>query len=240
MLKEALREVYSLCLFSIILFHSLLREGLIMKSIYLILYCLFMAGCSVHHTNSENSVQTISHPGDYTITNFIDGNNYIAHILKNPEFINLESGTDCWEDDSFRFFLIDKRGNQIVDYSFCSSYGEFTIDFVDLNGDKKMEIIFILGEGRGTSARRVILTLYEVVRSGLQKCYSCTCSDYYGSGCRWWYDRHYKDTDGDGITDLELILSYNPIGETPLQSPELIPKAKRILYNGVKEKAVVQ
>jgi hypothetical protein len=218
-----------------------------MKSVYFILWCLFMTGCTVqndfsgnpsNHNSREltNQVETITTLGEFPVPDIVEGKVYTARIVENPKLTDHAQDTDCWGGDSLQLFLNDEAGNKVIDYAFCSSYGEFSIDFVDLNGDKQKEIVFVLGQGRGTSARREILTIYEVAAPGLHELYSRVYSDYYGSSGRWWYNRYYRDTDNDKIIDLELILSYDPIGETHLESPELIPKEKRIVYRGAKRK----
>lgn len=190
------------------------------------LVCL--SGCFSPNTEQNLiQVETIKNLGDFPIPNFLGDKTYTVRIVRNPEFINLTTPSDCWDEDSFRIFLIDEAGNNVVDYSFCSSYGDFEIDFVDLTGDKKMEVVFILGEGRGTNCRRENLEIYKVVENSLKQLYSTRYSDYYGLHHRWWYERQYRDTDGNGTTDLELLLDHDPIGVMPLlESPELIPKEK--------------
>ena len=149
---------------------------------------------------------------------------------QNLKDVNRPENTDCFEGDSFVLSLKNEIGQVVTDSAFCSSYGLFEIDAIDLNGDDNKELVFVLGEGRGTSARKETLYVYELTGSGFKQLSSIVYSDYYGSGKRWWYERHYRDIDGDGKTDLELILFHDPIGDI-LESPELIPTEKRKVLN---------
>jgi len=123
------------------------------------------------------------------------------------------------------FELLDEKDNVVADYLFYSSYGFYDIDTVDLNDDGKMEFVFIFGEGRGTNARRENLGVYEVVQDGLKKVYSTKYSLPFGIVNSWSYGRYYRDTDGDGKTDLELILDYRPLfGHPHAETLEMLPK----------------
>ncbi|RQV97153.1 hypothetical protein EH221_04110 [bacterium] len=205
-----------------------------MNNINSILCCLLMAGCATENNYRENlscqgghrslkQVETITKFGDFVIPHFFADKQYTGHIIPNTDRAYPNKKDDYWIEDCFLLILTDETGQRIVGHFFHSSYGVFEIEFVDLTGDEKKEVVFILGEGRGTSARREMLTVYEVAECGLRQLYTTQYSDYYGSGSRWWYERCYKDTDYDGIVDLELNLSYDPIGQTNLETPELIP-----------------
>ena len=113
---------------------------------------------------------------------------------------------------------------QVIEHTFPSSYGEFEIEFIDLNNDQYKEIVFVLGVGRGINARNETLAVYEVAGRCLQELYSTRYMNWYGPNDRWWYDRYYRDINNDGTVDLELILDHDPIGQSHLEVPKLIPR----------------
>jgi hypothetical protein len=113
---------------------------------------------------------------------------------------------ETFEEEWLLFSVKDSTGAMLAKKSFRSSYGEFRIDAIDVDGDGLREFVFITGEGRGTSARRETLDIEPLENGLLRTIVSCPRSDFYEAGKRWWYAISFKDTDKNGTTDVELQL----------------------------------
>lgn len=210
------------------------ESNIIVQVMVLLMTLCLLFGCSnisQYNPGLEIEPITVTKVGTVEIPDFVADRAYTATVMQNPDYNNATISDEDWPaEDWFKFVLVDEKGKKVVDRTFRSSYGFFTVDFIDLDGDETKEVIFILGQGRGTSARSQTLVIYEVRDYNLHKLCSTEYSDYYGPGRQWWYERHYCDTNGDGITELELVLCHDPIGQSHLESPELIPKEKRKVF----------
>ncbi len=135
-----------------------------------------------------------------------------------------------WGGDEFLLTVTTDGGQKVLEAPFFSSYGDFQIDLVDLTGDGCEEYVFVVGDGRGTSARREHLIVKQERNSQLVEILSIVRSDYFGSGVTWWYDCEYIDLNRDGITDVRLTLDHSPTDITSLQAPEDIPSEQVKVY----------
>jgi hypothetical protein len=161
---------------------------------------LFVAQCPCADLRGIKLV-TIDRVGKKKTMTIQQGVNYTVEVIQDDKR-RAEPFPEDW------LILRIKNSNQktLVVKPFYSSYQEFRIDIVDLDGDGRGEFVFALGSGRGTSARRETLSIEHLEDDHLRQIVSTPLSDYYGPGSRWWYSVEFKDTDGDGVTDLELKL----------------------------------
>jgi hypothetical protein len=113
---------------------------------------------------------------------------------------------ESFSEDWLIFMVKDSSGHVIAKKPFNSSYAEFRIDGVDLDGDGICEFVFLTSDGRGTSARRESLSIVRLSGRAFETVVSCPRSDFYAAGKRWWYAFGFRDTDGNGTTDIELTL----------------------------------
>lgn len=158
----------------------------------------------------EARCQSVNHGGDKIIA--------IKNLGKIPVVMGLAKtytvevaqneshSQEPFREDWLVLRIRDEYGKIIGSKEFYSSYQQFRIYMVDLDGDGQREFIFALGEGRGTSARRETLSIERFESSQWKRVLTTPLSDYYGSGLRWWYSVDFQDVDGNGTTDLLLRL----------------------------------
>ncbi len=103
--------------------------------------------------------------------------------------------------DWFVLKVKDQNEKLVASKAFYSTYQEFHIYIVDLDGDGRKEFLFELGEGRGTRARRELLDIERLEGSQFTPILTTPLSDFYASGRRWWYAVEFKPG-GDGTTDV--------------------------------------
>ena len=191
--------------------------------------CLLYSCSNISQDNLGPEIKpiTITEDGTVEITNFVADRDYAATVMQHPDYNNAKINNEDWPaEDWFKFVLIDKNRKKVVERTFRSSYGFFTIDFIDLDGDATKEVIFILGQGRGTSVRSETLTIERFDGYGLEQVFSTSYSGHYDCGRGFWtYKRRYLDTDKNGTTDLEMVLTYDPLGAA--ESFWGLPKEKR-------------
>ena len=183
-----------------------------------------IAGCSGAKVRVAPAM-TITGPGVYHLgkTSFREARTLdVTLVAEWPESM---TGKD-WAADDFLLTVTSDQGDKVLDEPFCSSYGDFQIDLIDLTGDGREEYVFLVGEGRGTSARREWLIVRQERDGHFVDILREVRSDYFGSGATWWYDYAYVDIDDDGATDLELTLDHSPTDIATLQTPEDIPREK--------------
>ena len=114
-----------------------------------------------------------------------------------------------WPSDWFELRVLSEKGQQLAARKFHSSYEVFQIDAIDLTGDGSDEFVFLTGFGRGTSVRKETLAVYRREGAALAPILEVPLSAYFDSGRRWWYKPEYLDLDGNGTTDLRLVLTHD-------------------------------
>src|SRR5882762_3678758 len=113
---------------------------------------------------------------------------------------------ESFPEDWLVLRIKDLNQKILANKPFYSSYQRFRIDIVDLDGDGRREFVFTLGTGRGTSARQETLSIERFEDYQFRLVVTTPLSDFYASGSKWWYSVEFRDTDGDGVTDVELKL----------------------------------
>ena len=159
----------------------------------------FVAQCQ--NTNrSEMKIVLIQDLGKTSV--FLSpGKRYIIEVTQDQKRLH-----EDFPEDWFVLKVKDQNEKLVASKTFYSTYQEFHIYIVDLDGDGRKEFLFALGEGRGTSARRETLYIERLQDSQFKQILSTPLSDFYASGRRWWYSIEFKNANGDGTTDLLLQL----------------------------------
>jgi hypothetical protein len=107
-----------------------------------------------------------------------------------------------------------------IDYS---SYGLFHIHVIDLDGDGSPEFLFVLGNGRGTSAREETLYVTHLTKRHFQDVLSAPISGFYGPGAEWRYAIEYRERNISGTVPLVLRLRVSS-SEAPANADrDLVP-----------------
>ena len=106
---------------------------------------------------------------------------------------------------------------------------------MDLTKDRIEELVLITGRGRGMSARSELLRVLAVRAKRLKPLWEVVMSDYFGSGCRWWYMDEYPFEHRKDRPTLErgvlLRLEHDaPADCVPFGSPSLIPNTNVMDY----------
>lgn len=160
------------------------------------------------------------------------GETYICNVDPRKAWtvrvVNTEPEEDIGgEKDWFKFELVSDDGKVSVSRKFVSTYGKFHIDLIDLTGDGQEEVVFVTGSGAGTSVREESLEVMQRRGNTLVPILKTKLSDYWTEGCRWWYAIEYVDLNGDGVTDLRLVLTHDQIEWDDLHwgNPKNIPSA---------------
>lgn len=143
-----------------------------------------------------------------------------------------------WPEDHFvlRLYRSATAPEPDVTFEFESSYGVFELNMVDLTNDGIEDFVLISGRGRGTSARSELLRVFTLRDTQLKPVLDMVVSDYFGSGCRWWYRRDYvnKQLKGTPLAHaLVLTLEHDEAAHCVPPSfayPSLIPRAAMLEY----------
>jgi hypothetical protein len=125
----------------------------------------------------------------------------LAHVMVVHD--NRRSG-ELFPEDWLLLKVNGKNGSLVAEKSFYSSYGVFSIHIVDLDGDGKKEFIFMIGDGRGTSARKEMLVVERLVGNQFQGVLTTPLSDFYDSGKQWKYSVKYQSY-GVGLSTLLVM-----------------------------------
>lgn len=130
------------------------------------------------------------------------GENCFIKVVLDPKH-----KSEAFPEDWLLFIATDASGKILARKAIHSSYQQFRVDAVDLDGDGDCEFIFTTGEGRGTSVRKEFLSIERLRGGKLRPVLSLPFSDYYSSGKRWWYSAEFRDSDGNGTVDVVLMLN---------------------------------
>jgi len=97
----------------------------------------------------------------------------------------------------------------VAQLPFYSSYGTFEFCYVTLSPRRRPIFLLVTGDRHRTNARRETLAVYELRDAALQPVFATATSGYFGTRARWWYKREFPDLDGDGVSDLRLVLDHD-------------------------------
>lgn len=143
-----------------------------------------------------------------------------------------ERSSEAFPEDWLVLTLRDHRQATIASKPFHSSYQQFRIQTIDLDGDGRREFIFVLGQERGTSARREVLYIERFDGSLFRELISTPVSDFYAPGRRWWYSIAYGTAKGSGV-HVEMKLHVDDMNENV--SHELVPTEKLKTFRWTRE-----
>jgi hypothetical protein len=93
----------------------------------------------------------------------------------------------------------------LAEYRFHSSYGHFDLSLVDVKGEGVEDFFLVTGQSRGTNVRIETLTVLQRDGQKFLPMLKVPVSGPCGVSCRWEYERHFTDVNGDGIVDLHLV-----------------------------------
>lgn len=113
---------------------------------------------------------------------------------------------------------------------FDAGYGRFRVDLVDLSGDGVEEFLFILKNGRGTGPLPHDLIVDRIDNNQFTTLLNRPQSEPYGPSVAWRYEPQYVDVNGDGTTDVRLVLEYDPPQSKWLVAPECVPSEQIVEY----------
>jgi hypothetical protein len=111
-----------------------------------------------------------------------------------------------------------------------SSYGFFRLYLADLTGDGLEELVTITGVGGGTCAREEFMTVQQWNGGDLRQLLRTMVSRCYGPSARWWYEPDLERSPDSDTVQLVLSLEHDPLTSDPLEIPELIPSARRVVF----------
>jgi len=150
----------------------------------------------------------------------------IEYALEDPESV-----------PTFEHFLLSLRPTKAQGSSLRSSaislessYGKFQLFVVDLTGDGIEEVVCILGEGRGTSARSEYLHVYRWEGASINNILLVPFSEHFGMEGRWWYVPEFWRDAGTGRVSLDLRLEHDQFTGREDEFPDLIPKDNLLVY----------
>lgn len=104
--------------------------------------------------------------------------------------------------------LLRPDGSVYAELPFHSSYGLFSLERVDINGDQNEELLLITGKGRGTGVRKETLRVYQVSEGEITELRKTPYSGFAGPDAHWTYAHFFKDVDNNGTTDIILQRSF--------------------------------
>ena len=132
---------------------------------------------------------------------------------------------ELFEEDWLLLKVIGKNSLTLAEISFYSSYGQFIIHIIDLDGDGKSECIFITGNGRGTSVREEALKVFRIEGKHFQEVVSTPFSAFYASGRQWRYSVEYLFVESNRSTCLVMTLTADE-SLSNLKKNSLIPRVQ--------------
>jgi len=119
--------------------------------------------------------------------------------------------SEPFPEDWLLLLVKDHSGKTLCRKAFHSSYQQFRVDAIDLDGDGDCELLFTTGEGRGTSVRKEVLTIERLQDGSFHSILSLPISGYYSGGKKWWSSVAFRDTDNNGTEDIELQLNADDL-----------------------------
>ncbi len=182
-----------------------------MKLAWSVLFGVMLTGCARPEPGESEPeparlapLRSIIEPGTFDIWKYNPKGRFSVRVLKSKPAADIG-----WPSDWFEFQVLSEKGKLLAAKKFQSSYGEFRIHVIDLTGDGPEEFALVTGFGRGTSVRRETLTVYRREGATLTAILEAPVSAHFDAGRRWWYKPEYLDLDGNGTTDLRLVLTHD-------------------------------
>ncbi len=129
------------------------------------------------------------------------GKDFIIEVIQDTNHLS-----EIFSEDWLLFIIKDTSGKVLRKEAFHSTYQQFRVEAVDLDGDGNDEFVFTTGEGRGMSVRKEFLNIERVENGKLRIILSLPLSDYYEEGKMWWYSVSYQRDEKSHATNIELKL----------------------------------
>lgn len=143
-----------------------------------------------------------------------------------------ECTEEDWKEDYLVVILKNSSGSEVTRYPFCSSYGLFSLEAIDLNGDGFPEFVLIDGSGRGTNARKEQLHVLIFKSGKIDELLATPYSAPLGPSGNWWYEHSYNRLNGTRRVEINLRLMHTDDQEDWLEAPPSI-EFKRIRVDGM-------